>query len=121
MNLSFNAPHVDCTNAIDWEIQQVLFDTTCDDADDAEDRRKSPYVLISRNFEFPDAATIEWHDGNDYDGGGSIRSASLEANRIKIILNRSRTINITFKLDLNHFEELKKYLKNILGGRLKIE
>jgi hypothetical protein len=122
MNLSFDAPYVDCRNAMDWEIQQVVFDTTCDNTEDAEDRRKkSPYVLISRNFEFPGATTIEWHDGNDYDDGGSIRSASLEANRIKIILDASRTIDITFNLDTNHFEELKKYLKNILGSRLKME
>jgi hypothetical protein len=121
MNLSFDAPYVDYRNAMDWEIQQVVFDTTCDDTEDAEDIRKSPYVLISRNFESPGATTIEWHDGNDYDGGGSIRSASLEANRIKIILDGSRTIDITFNLNTNHFEELKKYLKNILGSRVKME
>ena len=115
MNLSFEAPYVDCSNAMDWEIQQVRFDTVCDGA---EDSRKSPYILISRNFEFSGVATIEWHDGNDYDGGALIRSALLESNRIVIILDKSRTIEITFALDALHFEGLKKYLRNMLSERL---
>jgi hypothetical protein len=121
MNLSFVAPYVDCSNALDWEIQQVAFDTVCNDADGAEESRKSPYVCISRNFEFPGTARIEWHDGKDDEGGASIRSALLESNRILIILDKSRTIEITFALDALHFEELKKYLCNMLSNRLNLQ
>jgi len=118
MNLSFHAPYVECTNALDWEIQQVLFDTIDDDAD-AEDRRESPYVMIGQNFEFPGPATIEWHDGKDYDGGGTIRSAFLEPTKVHFSLDESRTIMVTFEINARQFQELKKYLKNILGTRLK--
>ena len=120
MNLSFSATYVNCSNAMDWEIQQVVFDTVCDDADRSEDMRKSPCVLISRNFEFPEAATIEWYDGNDYDGGASIRSALLESTRVFIVLDKLGSIEITFELNTQQFEELKKYLSNILNGRLKL-
>ena len=118
MNLSFEAPYVVCSNALDLEIQQVVFDTVCNDADDAEESRNSPYVCISRNFEFPGTARIEWHDGKDDEGGASIRSTHLESNRIVIILDKSRTIEITFTLDALQFEELKKYLRNMLSDRL---
>ena len=59
MNISFHAVYVHCSNALDWEIQEVIFDTIDNDADDFEDHRSSPYVLISQNFEFPGPATIE--------------------------------------------------------------
>ena len=119
MNLSFEALYVDCSNAMDGEIQQAVFDTVRDDPDGAEYNRKSPYALISRNFEFPGEATIEWHDGNDNEGGDSINSALLESNRIFIVLDKEGTIEITFRLTDQQFEELKKYLWNMLGSRLK--
>jgi hypothetical protein len=119
MNLSFYAPFVECTNALDREIQQVLFDTVNDDADDSEDRRQSPYVLIGQNFEFTGPAEIEWHDGEDYDGGATIQSAVLEPTCIHFSLDESRTIMVTFEIQTQQFQELQKYLKNILGTRLK--
>jgi hypothetical protein len=97
------------------------FDTISDDADDPEDGRESPYVLIGRNSEFPGVATIEWHDGTDYDGSARIRSAHLKDDQIMIVLDKSRTIAITFDLDTIHLEELQKYLQNTLGSRLTIE
>ena len=115
MNLSFEAQYVTCSNAMDWEIQQVVFDTVCDNEDGAEDRRNSPYVLISRNFEFPGAARVEWHDGNDGEGGASIISAHLESTRILIDIGKARTIAITFSLNERRFRELKKYVRNILS------
>ena len=115
MNLSFEALFVICSNELDWEIQQVVFDTVCDNEDGAEDRRKTPYVSISRNFEFPGPASVEWHDGNDDISGASIISANLEANRILIDIGRGQTIAITFALNERRFRELAKYVRNILS------
>src|SRR6266542_1714493 len=64
MTLAFEAKFVDCADAIGGEILQVSFDTV--PSSRAEDDRCTPYVLISRNFEFPGSATVEWHDGKDY-------------------------------------------------------
>ena len=74
MTLAFRAKSVRCADAIDGEILQVCFDTMPASAN--EDERDTPYVLMSQNFEFPGPATIEWHDGSDYDGGAEIASVS---------------------------------------------
>lgn len=71
MRLSFEAKCVDCVDAIDGGILQVTFDTLPPDNDDVE--RRAPYLMISRNFEFPASATVEWHDGIQYDGGARAR------------------------------------------------
>ena len=120
MNLSFKAPYVDCTNAMDWEIQQVVFDTINDNADDSEETRESPYVLISQNFEFPGPASIEWYDGEEYNGG-LINSVILKENQIQIDLDKDGRIEILFALNKTRFDELHKYLHNILNRRLKTE
>jgi hypothetical protein len=45
MQLFFHAAHVDGSNAIDWEIQQVLFDAVSDEVRASDVDRHSPYVL----------------------------------------------------------------------------
>jgi hypothetical protein len=57
MKLAFEATFVDCGDAIGGEILQLSFDTIPSNLD--ADQRRTPYVLISRNFEFPDSATVE--------------------------------------------------------------
>ena len=76
MTLAFKASSVSCSSAIGGEILQVCFDTMPESKD--EDERGTPYVLISRNFEFPGSATVEWHDGSDYDGGAEIVNELLK-------------------------------------------
>jgi len=119
MKLSFHAPYVKCTDAMDGEIVWVSFDTILADNETAEDNRKTPYVGISRNFEFPGPAGIDWHDGNDCEGGGAIKSAVLEGNRIFIIVESGNTIEITFRLNHVQFKELEESLQPMLGNRLK--
>jgi len=62
----------------------ISFDTVPKSQD--EENRRTPYALISRNCEFPDPATIEWHDGQDYDGGAEIVAVNLRRDRISIKL-----------------------------------
>jgi len=66
MTLAFDAKKIDCADALRGEILQVSFDTPLEDQ--GKDQRNTPYLLISRNFEFSDSATIEWHNGHDYAG-----------------------------------------------------
>ncbi len=61
MALAFEAKCVDCADAMDGEILQVSFDTVLEGYD--EEDRSTPYFRISPDFEFPDPATVEWHDG----------------------------------------------------------
>jgi hypothetical protein len=115
MILAFKATYVACTDTLGGDILQVSFDTVLDDDDNP---RCSPYVLISRNFEFPESAAIEWHNGQDYDGGAEIRSITLTRTRIILRLNRELTINMSFQLSNEAYARLTVFLQKIMDDRL---
>jgi len=112
MTLAFRAKYVSCANAIGGEILQVCLDTLRQSEDKIE--RSTPYVLISRNFEFPESPTIEWHDGTDYDGGAEITSLTLRRDRASITLDRDLEIEVSFSLGARRFGELNTYLRRML-------
>ncbi len=112
MTIAFRAKFVACTDAMGGEILQVCFDTVRQSEDEAE--RSTPYVLISRNFEFPDSPTIEWYDGKDYDGGAEIASLTLTRNRAAIKLDRDLDIDVTFCVGDRRFGKLCTYLRRML-------
>jgi hypothetical protein len=116
MRLSFEAKFVDCVDMIDGEILQVTFDTL--PPSDNEVKRRTPYVLISRNFEFPGPATVEWHDGIDYDGGADIREMVLKRGRVSATLGRGLELDVTFRLSDKKFAKLKSYLESMLEKRV---
>src|SRR6185436_16662039 len=108
---------VDCVDAIDGEILQVTFDTLLPSCDEVE--RRTPYVLISRNFEFPGSATVEWHDGIDY-GGAKIKEMVLKRERVSATLDRKLGLDVTFRISDKKFAKLKSYLESMLGKRVVI-
>lgn len=112
MTLAFKASCVSCSSVIGGEILQVSFDTMPESKD--EDGRDTPYVLISRNFEFPESATIEWHDGKDYDGGAKIVQVTLTRERVSIKLDRDLEIEVGFAIGERRFAELSSYLRRIV-------
>jgi hypothetical protein len=112
VTLAFKASSVRCSSAIGGEILQVSFDTMPVSRD--EDERDTPYVLISRNFEFPGAATIEWHDGSDYDGGAEIVLVTLTRERALIKLDRDLEIDVSFGIGDRRFEQVRSYLRRML-------
>jgi len=118
MRLSFEAKYVDCVDAIDGEILQVTFATLPPSHDDVE--RRSPYVLISRNFEFPGTATVEWHDGIDCDGGRAITEMILRRERVTAGIGRKLELDVTFRISDKKFAKLKSYLESMLGKRFVI-
>ncbi len=118
MKLAFEAKFVDCCDAIGGEILQLSFDTVPSNHD--ADERCTPYVLISRNFEFPDPATVEWHDGADYDGGAEIRSLILQRDRVSIKLNRDLELEVAFRVPDKKFATLKSFLSRMIDARVYI-
>ncbi len=116
MTLAFDATRIDCAEALGGEILQVSFDTAPEDQD--EDQRSTPYVLISRNFEFPDSATIEWYDGRDYDGGAEIVSVTLRRTRITIRIDRELDFEVTFRLPDKKFTKLTSFLRRMMDDRI---
>ncbi len=118
MTLAFQASSVECTSAIGGEILQVAFDTAPNDQE--EEQRTTPYVLISRNFEFPGSPTVEWHNGSDYDGGAKIVTAALRRDGVFITLDRDLEISVTFTLPDRKFAKLRSFLKRMLDDTLKV-
>ena len=91
---------------------QVSFDTMPKSKD--EDERDTPYVLISRNFEFPGTATVEWHDGSDYDGGAEIVLVTLTRERVLIELDRDMEIDVSIGIGDRRFAQLSSFLRRML-------
>ena len=118
MKLAFEAKFVDCGDAIDGEILQLSFDTVPSSHDAGE--RCTPYVLISRNFEFSDSATVEWHDGLDYDGGAEIKSLLLRRDRVFIKLDRDLELEVAFHVPDKKFATLKSFLSTMIDARVYI-
>jgi hypothetical protein len=108
--IQFTAAKVRCSEAIDWEIVQVNFDTLEPSVQDEE--RTSPYLSIFANFEFSERVQIAYLDGMDHEGD-SLNRIDLWRNRIFAISGRGCEFDITFGLSDEEFAELRKYLKII--------
>ena len=105
--VQFRAINVNCSEAIDWEIVQVLFDSMEDRP--AEGDRTDPYVMIGVNFEFGREVSIEFHDGTDY-GGGRAMTAELWRTRFTAVIRGGRVFDIRFELTEEAFAVLRTYL-----------
>ena len=114
MVLRFDAQFVSCSNAGGGDILQISFDTML--KSDEEDKRRTPYVLISRNFEFAGSATIEWHDGHDYDGGAEITSLRLSRECISIRVDQGLDFEVTFRLPAVKFDRLTSFLRRMIDA-----
>lgn len=112
--IQFTATTVDCSEAGGFETVQVTFDTEEDDPEaDGSQERTSPYLLLSVNFEFEDdgGVRLEFHDGNDYDGGHSVTQAELWRDRVRVVAQEGPAFEIGFELSEKAFKELRKFLK----------
>ena len=96
----------------------MSFDTVPSSHD--EDERCTPYVLVSRNFDFPDSATVEWHDGKDYHGGAEITSVTLKRDRVSIKLDRELGFEVAFRLHDRKFARLRSFLRRMIDDRICI-
>lgn len=112
MTLAFTSRFVSCADAIGGDILQVTFDTKPRNED--EDERSTPYVLVSCNFEFPGPATIEWHDGVEYNGGAEITSLTLTRDRVLIKLDQGWEMDVGFRIGDRQFAKLSSYLRRML-------
>jgi hypothetical protein len=107
----FTAATVECSDAIEWEIVQVSFDTM--NSDFNEENRTSPYLMLCANFEFSRRVQLEYHDGEDY-AGDSLDRIQLWRSRVLAFSGRGHEFDITFALSDDAFSELRQYLKVLL-------
>lgn len=117
--IEFFAAAVDCSQAVDFEVQQVCFDAeppnTCDDD---SMNRDHPYFLMSGDFEHSGSDMVEWHDGRDYGGGDFIKTFELSRNRFTAELMNGLIFDVIFEISDEAFFELREYVNRIaLKGR----
>ena len=105
--LNFTATNVSCSEAIDWEIVRVTFDTVADDFD--EDLRITPFLSLNANFEFANDVQIEFFD-NDY-SGGNLAKIDLWRDGVCAYSEAGLIFNINFEISTDRFTELRSYLK----------
>ena len=113
-DVNFKAVKIDCSEAIDWEIMQVLFDSMEEWLD--EDERTGPYLLVSVNFEFGREVSVEFHDGVDYRGGRILR-VELWRRRVLTVMMDGPTLDISFELTDQMFNDLRYYLAIMIPKR----
>jgi hypothetical protein len=109
--IHISAVTVQCSEAIDWEIVQVTFDTEASDFD--EENRTSEYLLLSANFEFGNDVQIEFYDGDDY-GGDCLEKMDLWRDRAIAVSVSGVEFDLRFDLSDDAFCELREHLKVLL-------
>ncbi len=91
------------------DYYQVLFKDLKDD----EDAEKT-YVLIQRQFEFPDGGVcyVESHD-EDYIGHAKVKRATLGRNRLLLELQRRRaaSIEVEFETSERNYLEIVRIMR----------
>ena len=112
-SIHFNAQNVECSEAMDFEIVRVTFDTEASGFD--EENRTSEFISLSTNFEFGNVVQIEFHDRVDYDAD-SLKKIDLWRNKAIAISARGVEFVVNFDLMDDAFSELRNYLKLLLGS-----
>ena len=106
--IDFTAVTVECEEDLDWEFVQVTFDTQPQTHD--EERRITPYLLLSVSFEFDEIVQLEFHDGKNYHGD-KLHKLDLWRDRIHVFSRKGFELHIRFDLLEASFLELRKYLE----------
>ena len=109
--MQFHANHVSAS--ADGDYYQVLFEAV-EDSTDSE----SPYLVIQRQFEYPDGGRcyVETHNEN-YVGHLRIRRIDLSVSRIVLAIDRpkSNVVEVTFTISRSDFNEVAR-LVGIISG-----
>ncbi len=112
-NINCKSSEVEYNEAIDGEIVQISFDE--DPGQDLFDRTKC-YVMISRNYEFPETPTVEWHDGESDDGESEVLRCRLNIDLFEL----TTTDEVTFRVQHDYrgktFTQIQEFLQREFGN-----
>jgi hypothetical protein len=111
MKIKFEAQKVSYSEALDRDIIQISFEQK--DSDDLIDNPYK-YLMISVNYEFPPCTpTVEWCDGEDFNGGSEIENYQMNENSLQLNLKDNVSFDISFNTDLKTIEDIKNFLAKI--------
>ncbi len=113
--IRFKAVSVNCGEAIDYQIVEVTFDSTKDDPYADYQERDAPYLTLSVNFEYEeedqDGVQLDFHDGQEDDGGYGVNEIELWRDRVRVVASNGPEFDIGFELSKKAFTRLRKFLK----------
>jgi hypothetical protein len=120
MNLVFHAKEVTYSEALGGDIVQVSFQEELDpDIDYGKKGAPLPpaikHVLISANYEFSGKKHVEWCDGEEFDGGQSIRKVEITKTRLKLVVVNGFNFEVTFNTDEITFQKIVAFLSGVDG------
>jgi len=115
MHLIFNSQEVSYSEALGGDIVQVTFQEKPDpEYDYSKNNAPLPplmkYIMISVNYEFSSAKTVEWSDGDDFDGGGTIKELTLTKSLLKLNLANGFSCEVSFTVNEATFKNIKSFL-----------
>ena len=109
--MQFHANHVSAS--ADGDHCQVLFEAVPDSTDP-----ESPYLVIQRQFEYPDGGRcyVETHNEN-YVGHIRIRRIDLSVSRIVLAIDRPKgnVVEVSFAISTSDFKKVAR-LVGIISG-----
>ena len=117
MHLKFYAQEVYYADALDGDIINVSFQEYPDpEIDYSEKKFELPPsvkgVFFSVNYEFPPSQIkVDWCDGEEENGGKSIKEIELTNTSLNIVLSNNDSFNIKFETDDVTFKNIKSFFK----------
>ena len=108
MHIVFEAKKVTYIEALGGDIVQISFEK-----DIISDPINNPTLClnISVNYEFsPSTPEIEWFDGNEYDGGETIKSLKIDPKSLQVVLDNDISFDISFKIAGSKFKKIESFL-----------
>jgi len=107
-HITFVANEVSYLDALDGDIVQLSFD---EDPDQDPFHRIKCELSISQNYEFPGKPTVEWHDGEDYDGGVEVRRYRLTQNLFELETIDGPTFTIQHRCPHETYVQIERFLQ----------
>ena len=118
MSLLFKAYRAECISALDGDILMVTLDSR---VEIDEEEPSTPYIQISRNFEFPGPPAVEWFDGADYFGGQDIVRAVVTRDAVAFQMRKSGVLKAELNLTDRDYSQMLSTLRRILDRDLLVE
>ena len=108
MHLVFEAKKVTYIEALGGDIVQISFEK-----DITSDPINNPTLClnISVNHEFPPfMPEVEWFDGDEYDGGETIKILRIDQKSLQVVLNNDISFDISFQIAGSKYKKIESFL-----------
>lgn len=118
MSLLFKAYRMECISALDGDILMLTLDSS---VEIDEEEPSTPYIQISRNFEFPGPPAVEWFDGADYFGGENVVRVVVARDAVAFQMRKSGVLKAELTITDRDYSQLVSTLRGMFDRDLLVE